>query len=206
MHARLFLFRHGEAALPGILAGQRDDPLSAHGRRQALFWQQDLARLRFDRAWSSPLRRAGETAAIILDGNPANTRDIIKAPCLRELSLGAWEGKTSRWIKTHFPQEWSARGENIADVPPPGGESFRSLAARVLPAFADLCREAARHEHTLIAAHQAVNRVILAFLEGIPLQDVLTIPQPTAALTVLELAPDGAVRKIVGRRVPPSLE
>ncbi len=183
MTALLYLVRHGLAAPPGIMAGQRDYPLLPEGEIQARTLRDELAGVIFSAAWSSPLLRARRTARILLEGNAANTRTIIEIPALGEISLGLWEGRDSRWCREHSPGVWQARGEDFANTAPPGGESVTALARRVLPAFTALCREAARHPASLLVAHQAVNRVIIASLSGQPLATLRAIPQPPAALT-----------------------
>lgn len=192
MKPRLFLFRHGRAAPPGLLIGETDLPLSAEGEAQARFWRDALDGLVFSAAWSSPLARARRTASVILSGNRANPREAAIVPDLREVSLGQWEGRNKEWIAQHYPREWEARGRDPAGTAPPGGESFNALAERVLPAFSLLCREALRHEHSLLVAHQAVNRVVLARAMGIPLARMLEIPQDLTALTILEITEQGA--------------
>jgi probable phosphoglycerate mutase len=80
---------------------------------------------------------------------------------------------------------WALRGENFLNSRPPLGESFRDLAKRVWPAFEKV--KALATGNVLVVAHQAVNRVILARERNIPLTELLTIPQPTGALNILEV-------------------
>ena len=185
--ARLYLVRHGEAAPPGILAGSADYGLTPAGRAQVETRRDELAAVTFSAAWASPLRRARQTARIILGGNPANTAGLTIVPDLREIRLGEWEGKDTQWIRAVWPREWEARGIDPANAAPPGGESFAMLAERVLPAFSAICREAESHACSLLAAHQAVNRVIIAAATGLPLGRLLHIPQALAAVSVFEI-------------------
>ena len=203
MSGLLYLFRHGQAAPPWILLGRADYPLSPLGERQADWWGKTLSDVAFDIAWASPLLRAGQTAARILSGNPANARTVLPAPALAEICLGAWEGKSKDWIRRAYPAAWEARGRDFVHVPPPGGESFLDLAARVLPAFSTLCSEAAGCARSLLVAHQAVNRVILAKVLNLPLPQALSLPQPPGALSVLTVTTTGAL--LVERRDVPDL-
>ncbi len=187
MNSILYLVRHGQAATPGILAGQSDLPLLSEGEAEVRRLRDSLAGTIFTRAWSSPLTRAKQTAALLLEGNAANTREIEEIPGLREIRLGEWEGKSTDWVRQHYPQKWQARGNDFANTAPPGGESFAALAERVRPAFAAICAEARAHAASLLVAHQAVNRVILADILGLPLSRLTDIPQPPAALTLLRL-------------------
>lgn len=188
MTTRLYLFRHGTAAPPGVLIGGSDVPLAPEGEDQIRAWTAALSHIRFEKVWSSPLKRAVQSAAILLS---YDSSEVEVLPGLREINLGQWEGKTKEWIKKNSTQEWEARGQDIVSIPPPEGESFSDLSARVLPVFIELCEQATQYRNVLIAAHQAVNRVILCHIQGLPLESLLTIPQPTAALNILSIAPDG---------------
>jgi probable phosphoglycerate mutase len=174
------------------MTGQADFPLLPEGEEQARVLRDELACIVFSAAWCSPLQRAKATARIILEGNSANTADIVEVPALKELSLGLWDGKDSRWCRANFPQEWQERGRDFAGTAPPGGESVSELAERVLPAFGMLCRVAARHSAALLVAHQAVNRVIISRLAAMPLAMLRDIPQPPAAVTRIMLSSGGA--------------
>jgi probable phosphoglycerate mutase len=182
---RIYLVRHASAAPPGVLAGRADYALSAEGRGEAEELRLRLAGVSFGLAFSSPLKRALQTAAVLLGGPPAGF--VLTLPELAEISLGRWEGRSKAWIREHYPVQWAARGRDLLNYPPPGGESLAELAARVLPVF-DRIRlaAAAAPGQTLVVAHQAVNRVILARLGGTALEKSPDIPQPPCALTVIE--------------------
>lgn len=195
------LLRHGLAAPPDLLTGQTDIPLAPEGEAQMTLLASRLAALPFTAAWSSPLCRARQSAALVLAANCGGLRKARIEPDLREICLGLWEGRDKNWVREHYSALWEARGRDFARTPPPGGESAEDLAARVRPAFAAIVRQAANHAFSLIAAHQAVNRVILADILGLPLREMLTIKQAPAAVNFLVLAaggprllPDDAIR------------
>lgn len=191
MSGLIYLFRHGQsAAPPGLMVGRSDFELSPEGRRQAGLWGRILAEVNFTLAVASPLRRAIETAELILDGRP-NRPPLQIDPHLREVSLGLWEGRSKDWVRHNHPQDWEARGRDLINHPPPGGESLADLAARVWPAFQSLARTAAGHRHSLVVAHQAVIRVILARLPGSWPANPLAIEVPPAGLSVLAVNADG---------------
>lgn len=174
------------------MVGRADFPLSPEGEAQAARLRAELADIIFTAAWCSPLSRARRTARVILSGNPRNIAEPVITPGLIEISLGAWEGLPKDQARQSYPEVWHARGKDFVNVPPPGGESLAMLAARVRPTFRALCREAARHEHSLLTAHQAVNRVILADSMGLPLERLMEIAHPPAAVAVLDVSPNGA--------------
>ncbi|MDR1577255.1 MAG: histidine phosphatase family protein [Deltaproteobacteria bacterium] len=178
--SQIYLVRHGQAAPAGVLAGRADFPLTDQGRREVANLGTTLKAIKFDLAWVSPLTRAQQTLAIILG---QRLTPIRVEPGLLEISLGQWEGLTKEEIKKNWPSHWIWRGKNLPRHPPPGGESLAQLAERVWPVFDRIKQEAMGT--TLVVAHQAVNRVILAREWGTPLEMAMNIPQPTAALTIL---------------------
>lgn len=191
MNGLIYLFRHGQStAAPGLMVGQSDFELSAEGRLQAERWRQRLSKIRFTLAVSSPLRRAIQTAELILSGCPDNP-PLRLDPELREISLGQWEGRAKDWVRRHYPQDWEARGRDIINHPPTGGESLADLDTRIWPAFQRLAKEAAEHQHTLVVAHQAVIRAILARLPGSWPDNPLNIYLPPAALSILAVDRNG---------------
>lgn len=186
MSAHLYLFRHGHIDAEDIFVGQKDEPVSLLGRRQAASWRDELAQVPFTAAWSSPLARSRETAAIIL-GERQKACPITAVEELREVSLGRWEGRTKAWVREHDATAWEQRGQNLFTCPPPEGESLQALAERVLPAFLIICAAAQRHKASLLVAHRSVNQVILAHMLALPFAHMTDIPQPYGALTCLEL-------------------
>lgn len=198
----LYLFRHGTACPPGLMLGRLEIAPASEGERQAFYWRAKLAGVTFSAAWCSPLTRARHTAGLILNGNPANTREMVSLPDLAEIDLGDWQGRSKNWVREHYPELWAARGRNPALAAPPGGESYADLAARVWPAFAGLLPEAGRHAASLLVAHRSVNQVILARLKGLPLSAAYGLPQPPAALTILRLSPAGTVT-VEETQIPP---
>lgn len=189
---RLYLVRHALAASPGLMAGRADLPLLPEGERQAAHLRDELSGVTFTAAWSSPLLRARQTATIILSGNENNVQEAVLLNDLIEISLGAWDGRHKRELRREYPELWAARGKDILNIPPPGGESLIVLANRIRPVFAALCHEASDHQNSLLVAHQAVNRVIIADCIGLPISRILEIDQSPAAFSVLEVGKSGA--------------
>ena len=183
---RLYLLRHGKTeGFPekSYVGGRTDIVLSHEGKRQALAWRRYFEKRPPGAVYSSGMKRTTETARIVSGKNVA---DILIMEDLREIRLGDWEGHAMESIREKFPEEWRLRGENLEAFRPPGGESFSDLARRVVPAFEKIAETPC--EDIMIVAHAGVNRVILATIQGIGLNDVLKIPQDYAALNTLEVS------------------
>ncbi len=93
----VYVIRHGEtkANTEGYLQGHTDDPLNENGRRLALITGRALRGIHFDACVSSPLKRAMETADIILRES-GNAIRIELDPRIQEVNMGEWERRHFR--------------------------------------------------------------------------------------------------------------
>jgi len=176
----LWLVRHAQPEWePGGVAV--DQPgLSALGRRQAECVARALAKESFDEIFASPLRRAQETAAPVLE---ALGRKAQVQSWLAELGLPPLGGKTSDEVRAFFER---ARARDLPDWWDgyEGGESFRHFYDRVSAGVEGLLADGARlglHEDSaerlwrlpaashrwLILAHEGTNAVLLSHLLGV---------------------------------------
>ncbi len=184
----IYLLRHGEIARPNkkMLIGQHDLPLTSKGivqmERAAHFLAaQQPIDTRIGKLITSPQARCTEGGRIIgaqLGITPEICNDF------REIDLGHWDGLTKEEIERKFPGGWQARGEDLARYRPAGGESFADLAQRVIPAFTRLTENLQRD--IAIIAHAGVNRVILAFLLQMPLENIFTLTQSYGCINILQ--------------------
>jgi broad specificity phosphatase PhoE len=110
---------------------------------------------------------------------------------LREIDFGAWEGLSFEAAREHYPEAWQARQADPYSAAPPGGESCRDLAARVLPAFEELVTRH-RGDDIAVFAHESVNRVFLAHLLSMPAAYYRRIGQEPGAVSVIK-SRDGSV-------------
>jgi probable phosphoglycerate mutase len=184
----LFLFRHGETDLTqGHYCGSSDPPLSERGRDQAARIAELLRRRPIAAIYSSPQARAMQTAE---PSARALDLEVCRADGLREIDFGAWEGLSFEAAREHYPEVWRARQADPYLAAAPGGESYRDLAVRVIPAFDELL---ARHCDDFIAVfgHKSVNRVFLAYLLGMPVAYYRRIGQEPGAVSVVKSRASG---------------
>lgn len=159
MTARLWLIRHGPTAwnAEGRLQGRADIPLSAAGREAVTGWCLPPA-LDGLPAWTSPLRRARQTAALLLGGTIA-----LPEPRLTEMDFGAWEGARLAELRAALGAELAENEARGLDFTPPGGESPRAVQARLRPLLADWGRTGGAR---LAVSHKGVIRALYAAAAG----------------------------------------
>jgi probable phosphoglycerate mutase len=191
----IYLLRHGAVDSPGNgkrYIGCQDVVLSDLGYQQAHAWADRFSDTALETIYCSTLIRCLETARIIGQRNCLTPQALQE---LRELSLGAWEGRRIDTIKTSYPLAYQQRGDQISDYRPPGGESFRDLQQRVWPTFETVARRL--QGRTLLVTHAGVIRVLLCHLLEIPLKNLFRIGQTYGALTIIEKGPQGYCVKAV---------
>ena len=183
----LYLLRHGAIDWPkaDCFIGQTDAPLSAEGRRQAGAWRSELHKLEFTAVWASDLTRATETAGIIFAGRAAGVRTCRE---LREIKLGEWDGLPRDRVRQSHPDLWRARGEDLADFRPPGGESFRDLQQRVVPRVTRIAAETPGD--ACIVTHAGVIRVLICHVLQMPLTNLFRIRLDYGSLSIVSYSPE----------------
>ncbi len=175
----LCLIRHGQTDLgaEARFLGRLDDPLNKIGRKQASNAGRWLAKSALPPVYrscdwqlvSSPLRRAIETAEIILSSAKLNVEKVTTEPDLAEMSFGDWEGLTTHEVKEAFPEQRRARKKDRWNYAPPGGESFAGLAARVKRWLVRLDRP------TIAVCHTGTIRVVSHVIGGMTEEEAVNV-------------------------------
>jgi broad specificity phosphatase PhoE len=164
----IYYMRHGETDwnVEGCLQGQQDIPLNARGRAQGAhcgeILRDLLAQTGRDPAVldyvSSPLQRARTTMELARTGLGLQPGGYRVEPQLTEICFGRWEGFTIAELHTRDPQGIAAREHDKWHFVPPGGESYRMVAARMREWHAGLERD------TVVVAHGGTARGLMASL------------------------------------------
>ena len=158
--------------------------MSDVGERQASLLGQRLADVRIDRAVASPLSRADRTARLALGAARASM--LTNDAGLAEIAHGTWEGLLASEIRERDPERLAAWRDAPDSVQMPGGESLQQVFDRAWPAFARAVDGLGPDDTALIVAHDAVNRVILCHILGIPFSRLWTFRQAPTTLNLLE--------------------
>lgn len=123
---------------------------------------------------------------------PHGAQRVNIDPRLREIDAGRWEWLTAEEAAARFPADYKERERDLVGFRFPGGESFRDLRERVVPAFVDIVDRGGAN--ILIVAHLGVNRVLLCEFLGLPLEELFSIKQAYGGLALLSATtqPDGS--------------
>jgi broad specificity phosphatase PhoE len=164
---RLLIARHG-ATLNNLEArwtGQMDVPLAPLGERQAQLLAGALADTHLDAIISSDLQRALDTAEPVAR---LHGLEVQRDPDLRELSVGAWSGRTGASIRadeSDLMARWEADSVHVA---PPGGETVIELQERAIRAY-ERWYAAYPDGDLLWVTHGAFLGAVLCYLLGVDL-------------------------------------
>ncbi|MDQ1063670.1 MULTISPECIES: histidine phosphatase family protein [unclassified Stenotrophomonas] len=183
---RILLARHGETPwnAEGRYQGQIDIPLSPIGEAQAQALGERLKSVDITRAVASPLSRAQRTAQLALGSERAGM--LLTEPELQEIAHGEWEGLLASEINEKDPSRLQAWRDEPDTVLMPGGESLRLVLDRSWRGLARAAEGLGEHDTLLVVAHDAVNRVILCRILGLPLSRLWTFRQAPTTLNLLE--------------------
>ena len=183
---RILLARHGETPwnAEGRYQGQIDIPLSPVGESQATALGKRLQGVDITRAVASPLSRARRTAELAL--GEARAPMLSFEPDLQEIAHGEWEGLLASEIHEKDPARLSAWREEPDTVLMPGGESLRQVLDRSWQGLSRASEGLGDADTLLVVAHDAVNRVILCRILGLPIAKLWTFRQAPTTLNLLE--------------------
>lgn len=150
------LIRHGEPVGGRRYRGNgTDDPLSELGWGQ--MWRAVEGQHPWQQILSSPLARCREFAIRLasVDGLP-----LAVEPQLREVGMGAWEGRTPHQVQREHPGAFEAFYRDPVNRRPPGGESLASLQGRVGRAY-DTAVASHPGRRLLLVVHAGVMRALV---------------------------------------------
>jgi 2,3-bisphosphoglycerate-dependent phosphoglycerate mutase len=201
----LVLVRHGESQgnRQNIFTGWRDVDLTDRGIAEARQVGAALVQdgLRFGAAFSSALTRAHRSARIILDGM-ASALEIDASPALNERDYGELTGLDKDAARARWGAEQVQRWRRSYEVAPPGGESLRDTAARVLPFYIHRILPAVmRSGPALVVAHGNSIRALAMALEGIAPADISSFEVATGEVLLYRLNADTSVAERTVRRL-----
>ena len=194
--ARLILLRHGESQwnLENRFTGWVDVPLSPRGIQEAKNAGEKLRSFTFNRAFTSVLTRAIETLRLVLEAIGQTNIPIEKDKALNERMYGELQGLNKADTAKKYGDEQVKIWRRSYDIAPPGGESLKDTADRVLPYYENrIMPYILQGETILISAHGNSLRALVMQLDQLTKEQVLELNIPTGAPLLYEFEKSGAV-------------
>ena len=183
--------------------GHADRPLTERGREQAQTLAARLAHIDLDAVYSSDLRRARDTGAVVAESQGLELRQL---PDLREVDVGSWSGLTRAEAEARFPEGFARWRDGY-----PGwkdGETYEAMTDRVLQAVEQIASE---HDggRVLVVSHGGPIRAMHAAALGLDVHAYrrLRPVEPNARLSAVcvvdgkltELCPAGEIDALIAR-------
>jgi alpha-ribazole phosphatase/probable phosphoglycerate mutase len=186
---KVYLLRHGETSYNADgnrYCGKTDIALTNKGISQAEAVYRQLAEKQLDAVYSSPLKRANDTAKIAAGNNLVTTDER-----LIEIDFGTWEGKRREEFVAENPQLWDNWDKDPATAKAGGtGETAQQVVDRVDAFFKEVLHKH-RNKTILVAGHNGINRLYMAYKLGMPLKNYRKIVQHNSSLTYFQLDEEG---------------
>lgn len=194
----LVLVRHGQSEwnLKNLFTGWRDVDLTDKGIEEARAGGRRLrARgLQFDIAYTSALKRAQRTLDLILEEIGQTSLPVIKDQALNERDYGDLVGLNKDDARKKWGEEQVHIWRRSYDIAPPGGESLKDTAARVLPYYIQaILPRVLRGERVLVAAHGNSLRALAMVLDRHTTESILKLNLDTGVPMIYRLNADSTV-------------
>ncbi len=164
-----YFARHGETDwnVKKKIQGKTDIPLNATGAEQARQLARRISRegISIGRAYTSPQKRAAETARIVAEE--------LSIPCvpldgLREMDMGEWEGSNWRTIEKDYGEAYQYWKKHRRYTHIPGGESYDEVLGRTFEALERILGDGG--SDALVVSHSAVFMALRCYLAGEPFE------------------------------------
>jgi 2,3-bisphosphoglycerate-dependent phosphoglycerate mutase len=194
----LVLVRHGQSEwnLKNLFTGWRDVGLTEKGVAEARTAGRKLKAqgLRFDVAFTSALSRAQRTLDLVLEEMAQTAVPVIKDQALNERDYGDLSGLNKDDARAKWGEEQVHVWRRSYDVAPPGGESLKDTAARVLPYYIqEILPRVLRGDNVIVAAHGNSLRALVMVLERLSADEIVAREIATGVPLIYRLNADSTV-------------
>jgi 2,3-bisphosphoglycerate-dependent phosphoglycerate mutase len=194
----LVLVRHGQSEwnLKNLFTGWRNVDLTENGINEARAAGRRLKAqgLRFDVAFTSVLIRAQHTLDLMLKEMGQTDIAVVNDQALNERDYGDLSGLNKDDARKKWGEEQVHVWRRSYDVAPPGGESLKDTAARVLPYYIqEILPRVLRGDGVLVAAHGNSLRALIMVLEKLSPENILKRELATGAPIIYRLNADATV-------------
>jgi 2,3-bisphosphoglycerate-dependent phosphoglycerate mutase len=194
----LVLVRHGQSDwnLKNLFTGWRDIDLTDKGVSEAREAGRKLKAqgITFDVAFTSALKRAQRTLDLMLTELGQTAIPVFKDQALNERDYGDLVGLNKDDARKKWGEEQVHIWRRSYDIAPPGGESLRDTAARVLPYYIrEILPRVLRGERVLVAAHGNSLRALAMVLDKHTPETITKLNLDTGVPMIYRLNADSTV-------------
>ena len=194
----LVLVRHGESEwnLKNLFTGWKDVDLTPNGIAEARAAGRKLKAqgISFDLAFTSALIRAQRSLDLMLEEMGRTKIPVFRDQALNERDYGDLSGLNKDDARAKWGAEQVLLWRRSYDVAPPGGESLKDTAARVLPYYIqEILPAALRGKRVLVSAHGNSLRALVMVLERLSPADIVKREIATGVPLIYRLYADSTV-------------
>ena len=179
--AKLILARHGETVwnVDKVFRGRADVNLDEVGIKQAELLGKYLSNWELEAIYSSPVKRALDTANIVARYQKVAVRI---AEGLTDIDFGEWQSLAEQEVRRLYPDllnEWHNSPERVKM---PGGESLENVRRRAVDVVTSVL---SRHQgNVLLVSHRVVIKVLICYLLGLDNSHFWNISQDVGGITI----------------------
>ena len=198
MDRTLVIVRHGQSEwnLKNQFTGWKNPDLTPLGIEEAREAGRELKKLdlHFNIAFTSALLRAQHTLDLIFEELGQSNVPSISDRALNERHYGDLSGLNKEEANRQWGEEQVRLWRRSYDVAPPGGESLKDTAARVLPFYCQqILPHALRGERVLVVAHGNSLRALAMVLDRLTPETVTSLELATGVVIVYRLNANSTV-------------
>jgi len=182
--ASLVLVRHGQSVWneKNLFTGWKDPDLTELGEKEAIEAGRALKKYgyKFDLMFTSVLLRAKRTAKLILKQMDQTGLKTIENQALNERDYGDLSGLNKDEAREKWGKDQVHAWRRSFNTPPPGGESLKNTADRVLPYFTNNIMPLIKiNQEIIVTAHGNSLRALVMFLDNLSPDEVIKLEIPT---------------------------
>jgi 2,3-bisphosphoglycerate-dependent phosphoglycerate mutase len=198
MDRLLVLARHGQSEwnLKNLFTGWKDVDLTEVGVAEARAAGRKLKAqgIVFDVGFTSDLKRAQRTMTLMLEEMGLPGIPVVQNIALNERDYGDLSGLNKDEARERWGAEKVHTWRRSYDVAPPGGESLRDTAARVLPYYIqEILPRVLRGQRVLVTAHGNSLRALVMVLDRLGPREIVARELATGVPMVYRLNADATV-------------
>ena len=197
----LVLVRHGQSAWnqKNLFTGWKDPELTELGKEEAFKAGQHIKKqnIKFNLLFTSALKRAQDTASIILEVIEESNINIFKNEALNERDYGDLMGLNKDMARQEFGEEQVQIWRRSYSDGPPNGESLEDTYNRVIPYFKNEIMPALqKNKNVIISAHGNSLRALVKFIEEISKEEIVKLEIATGEPIFYEFNENKLQRKL----------